>query len=80
MRREVSWKENIAECRHGAARLGRTREAVVHFQDMLRVAWRLDLPAKGGVAHDRIIADSDVIGDADLPRQHHPIARRADRN
>ncbi len=37
-----------------AARLGRTREAVGHFGEMLRLAWRLDLPALGGAAHGRI--------------------------
>ena len=37
-----------------AARLGRTRESVGLFQEMLRLAWRLDLPAKGGAAHGRI--------------------------
>src|SRR5262249_4041938 len=37
-----------------AARLGRTREAIGLFQDMLRLAWRLDLPNKGGAAHGRI--------------------------
>jgi tetratricopeptide (TPR) repeat protein len=37
-----------------SARLGRTHEAVGHFGEMLRLAWRLDLPAKGGAAHGRI--------------------------
>src|SRR5262249_50473870 len=37
-----------------AARIGRTREALGHFGEMLRLAWRLDLPAKGGAAHGRI--------------------------
>lgn len=37
-----------------AARLGLSREAVAHFREMLRLAWRLDLPAKGGAALGRI--------------------------
>jgi tetratricopeptide (TPR) repeat protein len=37
-----------------ATLLGQTRKALGHFQDMLRLAWRLDLPAKGGAAHGRI--------------------------
>jgi tetratricopeptide (TPR) repeat protein len=37
-----------------ATRLGRTQEALAHFGEMLRLAWRLDLPAKGGAAHGRL--------------------------
>ena len=36
------------------ALLGRGDEALVHFQKMLRLAFRLDLKAKGGAAHNRI--------------------------
>jgi tetratricopeptide (TPR) repeat protein len=36
------------------AMLGRGEEALVHFQKMLRLAYRLDLKAKGGAAHNRI--------------------------
>ncbi|HVR60412.1 MAG TPA: tetratricopeptide repeat protein [Polyangia bacterium] len=58
-----------------AARLGRTREAVLHFQDMLRVAWRLDLPAKGGVAHDRIGRLCGTLGDHPRALAHLDLAR-----
>ncbi|HEY2903859.1 MAG TPA: tetratricopeptide repeat protein [Polyangia bacterium] len=58
-----------------AARLGRTREAVVHFQDMLRVAWRLDLPAKGGVAHDRIGRLHGTLGEHRQALAHLELAR-----
>ena len=33
---------------------GRNEEALAAFQEMLQLAWRLDLRAKGGVAHNRI--------------------------
>src|SRR5206468_4077482 len=46
-----------------AARLGRTREAVGLFQEMLLLAWRLDLPAKGGAAHGRIGRLLSTLGD-----------------
>ncbi len=59
-----------------AARLGRTREAVVHFQDMLRVAWRLDMPAKGGVAHDRIGRLHGTLGDHRQALAHLELARQ----
>jgi tetratricopeptide (TPR) repeat protein len=36
------------------ALLGRGDEALAHFQKMLRLAYRLDLKAKGGAAHNRI--------------------------
>jgi tetratricopeptide (TPR) repeat protein len=36
------------------ARTGRITEALAHFGEMLRIAWRLDLPGKGGAAHARI--------------------------
>ena len=59
-----------------AARLGRTREALVHFQDMLRVAWRLDLPAKGGVAHDRIGRLHGTLGEHRQALVHLELARK----
>ena len=34
--------------------VGRTAEATQSFQDMLRLAWLFDHPAKGGAAHGRI--------------------------
>ena len=37
-----------------SVRLGRAHEALSHFGEMLRIAWQLDLPAKGGAAHARI--------------------------
>jgi tetratricopeptide (TPR) repeat protein len=55
------------EATHGlgdvSARLGRPREALAHFGEMLRVAWRMDLPAKGGAAHARIGRLHRSLGD-----------------
>jgi tetratricopeptide (TPR) repeat protein len=59
-----------------AARLGRTHEAVAHFGEMLRLAWRLDLPAKGGAAHGRLGRLHGTLG---APRQalvHLELAKR----
>jgi tetratricopeptide (TPR) repeat protein len=57
-----------------AARLGRAREALAHFGEMLRVAWRLDLPAKGGAAHSRIGRIHRSLGDYGLALQHLDMA------
>jgi tetratricopeptide (TPR) repeat protein len=57
-----------------AARLGRGREALAHFGEMLRVAWRLDLPAKGGAAHSRIGRIHRSLGDYRLALQHLDMA------
>ena len=57
-----------------AARLGRGREALAHFGEMLRVAWRLDLPAKGGAAHSRIGRIHRALGDYRLALQHLDMA------
>jgi tetratricopeptide (TPR) repeat protein len=57
-----------------AARLGRAREALAHFGEMLRVAWRLDLPAKGGAAHSRIGRIHRSLGDFQLALQHLDMA------
>ena len=57
-----------------ATRLGRTREALAHFGEMLRVAWRLDLPAKGGAAHSRIGRIHRSLGDYRLALQHLDMA------
>jgi len=57
-----------------AARLGRSREALAHFAEMLRVAWRLDLPAKGGAAHSRIGRIHRSLGDYRLALQHLDMA------
>ena len=59
-----------------AARLGRTREALGHFQDMLRLAWRLDLPAKGGAAHGRLGRLQAMLGDNRAAIMHLELARQ----
>jgi len=59
-----------------AARLGRTREALGHFQDMLRLAWRLDLPAKGGAAHGRLGRLHAMLGDNRAAISHLELARK----
>ncbi|HEY4186672.1 MAG TPA: tetratricopeptide repeat protein [Polyangia bacterium] len=58
-----------------ASRLGRTREALVHFQDMLRLAWRLDLPAKGGAAHVRLGRLHAMLGEHRAAVMHLEVAR-----
>jgi tetratricopeptide (TPR) repeat protein len=57
------------------ARLGRTREAIGDFQEMLRLAWRLDLPAKGGAAHDRLGRLYGVLGEHRAALGHLELAR-----
>ncbi|MES1158114.1 MAG: tetratricopeptide repeat protein [Haliangium ochraceum] len=59
-----------------AARLGLTRDALGHFQDMLRLAWRLDLPAKGGAAHGRIGRLHGTLGEHRAALGHLEIARK----
>jgi len=59
-----------------AARLGRTREALGHFQEMLRLAWRLDLPAKGGAAHGRLGRLHAMLGDNRAAIFHLELARK----
>lgn len=59
-----------------AARLGRTREALGHFQDMLRLSWRLDLPAKGGAAHGRLGRLQAMLGDNRAAIMHLELARQ----
>ncbi|HVY40749.1 MAG TPA: tetratricopeptide repeat protein [Polyangia bacterium] len=58
-----------------AARLGRTREAVGLFQEMLLLAWRLDLPAKGGAAHGRIGRLLSTLGDNGGALAHLELAQ-----
>lgn len=58
-----------------AARLGRTREALAHFAEMLHLAWRLDLPAKGGAAHARIGRLHRTLGNYRLALRHLELAR-----
>jgi tetratricopeptide (TPR) repeat protein len=57
-----------------AARLGRTHEALAHFGEMLRVAWRMDLPAKGGAAHARIGRLYRSLGEYAKALQHLALA------
>ena len=59
-----------------AARMGRTREALSHFQEMLRLAWRLDLPAKGGAAQGRIGRLHGQLGEPRAALGHLNMARQ----
>jgi tetratricopeptide (TPR) repeat protein len=59
-----------------AARLGRTREALAHFGEMLRLAWRLDLPAKGGAAHGRLGRLHGTLGAHRQALVHLELARQ----
>ena len=59
-----------------AARLGRTRESVGLFQEMLRLAWRLDLPAKGGAAHGRIGRLLSTLGENSRALAHLELAQK----
>jgi tetratricopeptide (TPR) repeat protein len=58
-----------------AQRLGRTHEALAHFASMLRVAWRMDLPAKGGAAHARIGRLYRSVGEYRRALQHLELAQ-----
>jgi tetratricopeptide (TPR) repeat protein len=58
-----------------AQRLGRTREALGHFGEMLRLAWRLDLPAKGGAAHGRLGRLHGTLGHHAQALVHLDLAR-----
>src|SRR5206468_2660116 len=58
-----------------AQRLGRTREALAHFGDMLCAAWRMDLPGKGGAAHARIGRLYRSLGDYRRALQHLELAQ-----
>ena len=58
-----------------AARGGRTREALAHFAEMLHIAWRLDLPAKGGAAHARIGRLHRTLGNYRLALRHLELGR-----
>ncbi|HEX2659661.1 MAG TPA: tetratricopeptide repeat protein [Polyangia bacterium] len=59
-----------------SGRLGRTHEALTHFQAMLRLAWRLDLPAKGGAAHGRLGRLHAVLGEHGAAITHLDLARQ----
>lgn len=57
-----------------AARLGHSHEALAHFGDMLKSAWSLDLPGKGGAAHARIGRVYRALGDYRMAVQHLDMA------
>lgn len=57
-----------------ASRLGRNREALAHFGEMLKGAWRMDLPGKGGAAHGRIGRIHRALGDYRLALRHLDMA------
>jgi len=57
-----------------AARLGHSHEALAHFGDMLKAAWRLDMPGKGGAAHSRIGRIYRALGDYRMAVQHLDMA------
>jgi tetratricopeptide (TPR) repeat protein len=57
-----------------SARLGRNRESMAHFEEMLKLAWRLDLPSKAGAAHGRIGRIYRAIGDYSRALQHLDMA------
>jgi tetratricopeptide (TPR) repeat protein len=59
-----------------AQRLGRTREALGHFEEMLRLAWHLDLPAKGGAAHGRLGRLHGTLGAHNQALRHLELARQ----
>ncbi len=56
------------------ARLGHSHEALAHFGDMLKAAWCLDLPGKGGAAHARIGRIYRSLGDYRMAVQHLDMA------
>ena len=57
-----------------SGRLGHSHEALAHFEDMLKAAWRLDLPGKGGAAHARIGRIYRALGDYRMAVQHLDMA------
>lgn len=66
------------ECLHKlgdvCARLGHSHEALAHFGDMLKAAWSLDLPGKGGAAHARMGRVYRALGDYRMAVQHLDMA------
>ena len=56
------------------SRLGHSHEALAHFGDMLKAAWSLDLPGKGGAAHARIGRVYRALGDYRMAVQHLDMA------
>jgi len=57
------------------SRMGRSREALAHFSEMLQIAWRLDLPAKGGAAHCRIGRLHRGLGSYNVALRHLELGR-----
>ncbi|HEX7499815.1 MAG TPA: tetratricopeptide repeat protein [Polyangia bacterium] len=57
-----------------SARLGHSHEALAHFGDMLKAAWCLDMPGKGGAAHSRIGRIYRALGDYRMAVQHLDMA------
>ncbi len=57
-----------------SVRLGRAHEALNHFTEMLRIAWKLDLPGKGGAAHARIGRLHRALGDFRRALSHLELA------
>lgn len=49
---------------------GRNEEAIASFEKMLEIAWRLDLKAKGGAAHNRIGRVYRAIGQLEEAMRH----------
>jgi len=66
--------ETLHEVGDISSRLGRSHEALAHFGDMLKAAWCLDLPGKGGAAHARIGRIYRALGDYRMAVQHLDMA------
>lgn len=58
------------------ALVGRTDEAAVRFHEMLRTAWLLDHPAKGGAAHGRIGRIHRQRSEYDRALEHFRLAHQ----
>ena len=58
-----------------SARLGHSKEALAHFGNMLKLAWRLDLPGKGGAAHARMGRIFRALGDFRRALAHLELAQ-----
>jgi tetratricopeptide (TPR) repeat protein len=59
-----------------SALLGKTDEAQGHFRAMLRDAWLLDVPGKGGAAHSRLGRILRRQGDFNRAYEHLQVAHR----
>ena len=51
-------------------RVGKTKEALAAFEEMLQAAWRIDYTSKAGAAHGRIARAHRALGDYDKAEQH----------